>query len=347
MNDTSLDAVRRAKNLLRWYPKDWRSRYGDEFTELLVAELCEQPSSWRRAADVARSGLVARLSDAGLGGRTLEPSDQVRSSLAVVGCAAAAFLAFGVAMWSQLTIGWQWSEPATTATRAAMVVMSGAMLFFVSLALLAAVPMAWSVLRRFARRDWHGLVWPAWLSLVGGVLLVVGSRHFGNGWPGTGGHEWAHQGLVPGGVAAFSWASTLSISSYWVHPGALLSFPATEITWMAVSPVAMMCVVVGAAKTVRRLDLSPQPCDTRHGFRVPPPSACSSFSAWSCTWIVDGGPGPRNLFHAGVIDVAGLIVMAASVAVAYRAVSRARHGGLRMMARSTSGSVTGGYFLRC
>jgi hypothetical protein len=333
VNDTSVDSVRRAKKLLRWYPKDWRSRYGDEFTELLVAELGEQPSSWRRATDVARSGLVARLSDAGLGGRTLEPSDQVRSSLAAVGCAAAAFLAFGVAMWSQLTIGWQWSEPATTATRAAMVVMSGAMLFFVSLALLAAVPMAWSVLRRFARRDCHGLVWPSWLFLVGGVLLVVGSRHFGNGWPGTGGHQWAHQGLVPGGVAAFSWASTLSISSYWVHPGALLSFPATEVTWMAVSPVAMMCVVVGAAKTVRRLDLSPRAL--RYEARLSGATALGMlvFLGASCAWIVDGGPGPRNLFHAGVIDVAGLIVMAASVAVAYRAVSRARHGGLRMMAR--------------
>lgn len=29
----------RAECLLRWYPKDWRSRYGDEFLELLDAEI--------------------------------------------------------------------------------------------------------------------------------------------------------------------------------------------------------------------------------------------------------------------------------------------------------------------
>src|SRR5206468_3017335 len=59
--------------------------------------------------------------------------------------------------------------------------------------------------------------------------------HFGNGWPGTGGHPWARTGLVPGGVAAFCWACTLSVSSFWAHPGALAAFPAAELTWMALS----------------------------------------------------------------------------------------------------------------
>ena len=36
MNDESEAAVRRAARLLRWYPRDWRSRYGDEFAELLI-----------------------------------------------------------------------------------------------------------------------------------------------------------------------------------------------------------------------------------------------------------------------------------------------------------------------
>src|ERR1700688_3954962 len=328
VNSAPAETVRRAMRLLRWYPKEWRARYGDEFAELLISDLSEQARSWQRTADVARSGLIARLTRAGLSGHALEPFDQVRASLVSLGCALAAFLAFGVAMWSQLTVGWQWSDPNTTATKAAMIVMSGVMVLFVSLAFLAAVPIAWSVLVRFTHRKWHGLEWPSSLFLLGGALLVLGGRHFGNGWPGTGGHPWAHQGLVPGGVAAFSWASTLSISSYWAHPLALLSFPAAEVAWMAVSPIAMICLVVGAAKTVRRLDLSARVL--RYEARLSGAAAVGMlvFLGGCCGWIVDGGPGPRNLFHAGAIDITGLAVMASALAVAHRAMSRARRHGL-------------------
>ena len=258
MTDPSVETARRAASLLRWYPRPWRDRYGDEFAELLMSEVSEQPHSWRRSADVARSGLTARLSYAGLGGHALDPSAHVRASLVSAVSAVAVFLAFGVAMWAQLTIGWQWSRPNTAATNVAMMVMSGAMVLFVSLALLAALPVLWRVLTRFARGQWRGLAGPTSLVLVGAALLIVGSRHFGNGWPGTGGHPWAQQGLVPGGVAAFAWASTLSISSYWAHPFALASFPTAEIAWMAVSPVAMVSLVTGTAKVVRRVELGPR-----------------------------------------------------------------------------------------
>jgi hypothetical protein len=59
-------AGRRAAALLRWYPAAWRARYGDEFAELLAADLAERPRCWRRTADVVRCGLAARLGEAGL-----------------------------------------------------------------------------------------------------------------------------------------------------------------------------------------------------------------------------------------------------------------------------------------
>jgi hypothetical protein len=55
------DAERRARRLLRWYPKAWRQRYGDEFTELLTADIGERPRSRRRTLDVVRRGLAARI----------------------------------------------------------------------------------------------------------------------------------------------------------------------------------------------------------------------------------------------------------------------------------------------
>jgi hypothetical protein len=330
--------VRRAGRLLRWYPKAWRSRYGEEFTELLISDISERPGSWARTADIARGGIVARLAGAGLCGCGSDPSGQVRASLVSLACCVTIFLGFGAALWSQLTIGWQWSEPDTGATIAATVVMSVAMLAFGILALAAALPVAWSVMSRIRRRRPAGLIGPLMLFGAGTVIMVAGARHFGNGWPGTGGHPWAAQGLVPGGVAAFSWASTLSVSSYWAHPAALAGFPWTEIAWMALSPLAVAGAVGGAAVLIRRTDLSPGVLrlEARLGS-----AACATmavFLAGCCVWIAGRGHGPEQLFHAGAIDVAGAVTMAIALVVGRQAVRQARRG-LALTARQ---SVTAG-----
>jgi hypothetical protein len=324
------DGVRRAERLLRWYPKSWRARYGEEFAALLVADLSERPRSWRRTADVVRSALVARLTRAGLTSHHLEPTEQMRASLACLGCTGAVFVAFGAALWAQLTVGWQWAAPDALGTTAAMVIMSSVMFTFAALALLAAVPVIASVLGHLVRRQGVDLARPTVLFLGAAAVLTVGSRHFGNGWPGTGGHPWVHQGLVPGGVAAFLWASSLSISSYWAHPHALLGFPAAEVAWMVVSPLALVSMVVGATKILRRVELSPPVLRYEGHLGRVAVAAMALFVIGSCLWLVDGGPGPRNLFHAGAIDFAGLAVMTAACLVAQRAVGGARQAAGRL-----------------
>ena len=319
-------AENRAARLLRWYPKAWRSRYGEEFTELLIADLGERPRSRSRTADVIRGGIVARLADAGLCGYAPEAAAQVRASLASLVCCAAVFLGFGGAMWSQLTIGWQWSEPDTAGVTVATFVTSGAMLVFAVLALLAALPAAWSVASRVARRQSRGLLGPSLLFLAGLAVVVVGGRHFGNGWPGTGGHPWARQGLVPGGVAAFSWASTLSVSSFWAHPAALAAFPPAELAWMALSPLAVACVVAGAATAVRRTELSPGVLGFEARVGAAACVTMAVFLGGCCAWIAGRAPGPGNLFHPGVIDVAGVAVMTVALAIARQAARQARTG---------------------
>ncbi|HVC68690.1 MAG TPA: hypothetical protein VNC61_00355 [Acidimicrobiales bacterium] len=325
---TTASAARRAKRLLRWYPRSWRTRYGDEFAELLTAEFSEHPRSWRRTANIAWSGIYARLTTGGLTGHALEPSDQVRASLASLGGALAVFLVFGTAMWAQLTIGWQWAEPNTLGTSAAMITMSAVLLLFAVLAVLAVAPLAWTLLAPIGRRPGNGLGRPTILFCCGVAVLIVGARHFGNGWPGTGGHHWIHQGLVPGGVAAFVWAMTLSISSYWAHPAALLSFPAAEVAWMVLSPLAIVGVAVGATKVVRRLDMSPRVLRYEGRLGAVAASAMGAYLVASCCWIVDGGSGPRNLFHAGAIDIVGLVLMTAAAVIAGRTAHGARRAGL-------------------
>ena len=111
-------AADRVNLLLRWYPASWRERYGEEFAELLLAELAEQPRAWRRTANVARCGLVARLVSAGLAGHCGHPAGPaaaVRACLGTLTCSLAIFLTFGTTMWAQLAVGWQWAPPASPA----------------------------------------------------------------------------------------------------------------------------------------------------------------------------------------------------------------------------------------
>lgn len=313
----------RAERLLRWYPRAWRDRYGEEFAALLVAEISERPRSWRRTADVMHNGLRARLACAGLAEHGIEPPARVR--LVALGCAWAAFLACGLAMWAQLIIGWQWSRPDTAVTTTAIVVMSGAMLFFLALAVLAAAPIAWVVLLRIARLQVDELLSPMVLFAYGMVTLIIGSSHFGRSWPGTGGRPWAYHDLVPSQVASFAWASTRGITAYWVHPKALQAFSLAEIAWMAVSPVAMVCLVVGAATMVRRLELTPGVLRYEARIGTLAVVGMAVFLTVASGWILTRGYGPRGLFHAGTIDVVGLIVMGAALFTAHHALRHARN----------------------
>jgi hypothetical protein len=314
------DPAARAARLLRWYPRAWRARYGDEFAELLIADIAERPRSAVRGFDVARGGTVARLAGVGLCGFG---DRHVAASLATLGCSLAVFLGIGAAMWSQLTIGWQWSRSASTPATVATVTTSAAMLAFLALGALAALLVLAVVAARIARRQGKGLIGPSAVFVAASTILFVGGRHFGNGWPGTGGHR----GLVPGGLAAFEWATSLSVSSYWAHPGALAAFPAAELAWMAVSPLAVACAVTAAAKLVRRAELPPRALAIETRLAAVACVVMAIFFAGSCCWIATGG-GQPSLFHAGIIDVAASGVLAAALAVAWQA---ARTAALRIM----------------
>jgi hypothetical protein len=327
MSTPSASAARRARRLVRCYPAIWRARYGEEFTQLLIDDIIERPRSVGRTANVLRSGLLARLAGAGLAGATRDPVAQMRATLAAVWCVLAAFFVVGIAMWSQITIGWQWSSPASPATRTAMFVMSGAVLCLGILALLAAALLGCAACRALARGDSRRLLGPIMLVSIGTAVLAIGSHHFAHGWPGTGGHPWADRGLVPSQIASLMWAATLWVTSYWAHPGALASFPAAEIAWMAASPLALALVLGGAARTVRLLSLSARLLRYEMWLGTGAAVTMAVFLAGACDWVLSGGPAPRQLFRVGAIDGIGLAVMTAALVVAVQAIRRALVAG--------------------
>jgi hypothetical protein len=319
-----MSAERRAARLLRWYPREWRRRYGDEFAALLVDEFSERPRSARRAIDVGFSGLLARVRETGLAGPGREAERQLRAGLAALSCALAVFVVAGVALWSQLTIGWQWSAPSSGATRTGMLLMSAAMAAIVTLLMLAAMPIAWTVVRVVLAGRARPLAGGLALAVAGFAVLVIGSTHFGQGWPGTGGHPWGGRGLVPGPAARVAWAATLWISAYWAHPGALSAFPSSEVTWMVLAPTALALALCGVAQVVRRLPLSVRLLRYEAWLGCACSLAMAAFLAGACSWVLMGGSSPKGLFAVGVIDVAGVALMVVALLVAFRAVQRAR-----------------------
>jgi hypothetical protein len=140
------------------------------------------------------------------------------------------------------------------------------------------------------------------------------------------GHPWADQGIVPGGVAAYAWASTLFVSTYWLHPAVLAQFPGDEVVWMLVSPVAVAALIVGATRIVRRVDLPPRVIRYERTLGLCAAVTTAIFFTGAALWVVDGGPGPRNLFHIGSIDVVELAALALLVVVAGRAACRVQSG---------------------
>src|SRR5262249_4844948 len=206
--------ARRAARLLRWYPAAWQARYGDEFTELLIAEFAERPRSWRRAADVAPGGLPARRPRARPRGRPPQSAEPVRAGLATAACSAGAFLAIGIAMWAQLTIGWEWEPPRNAATMIGMTSMTAAVLLLAVLALLAVGPLGWSAACAVRDRRARHLLAPALLVVAGAAVLAAGSHHFENGWPGTGAPALGPPGLGPSRGAAVRRAGTAAVSPH-------------------------------------------------------------------------------------------------------------------------------------
>ena len=161
-------------------------------------------------------------------------------------------------MWSQLAIGWQWSAPDTAGTAVATFVMSAAILVLAVLALLAALPVAWTVAARSpaARRARPGSArprcsWPGWRSWssAAGTSATAGRAPAGirgrgpawcpAGWPRSPGRPRCRS--PRSGRTPPRWPPSPRPNS----PG----WPSARSRWPA--------LVAGAATAVRRAELSP------------------------------------------------------------------------------------------
>ena len=96
----------RVARLLRWYPREWRDRYGDEFEAVLCSSLSDGKGGLRLSLDVVREGLVARLEGAGFLGRWAPPLERARASVVTFVLAVVGFLT-STAVLAYYATGWQ------------------------------------------------------------------------------------------------------------------------------------------------------------------------------------------------------------------------------------------------
>ncbi|MGH9008140.1 MAG: hypothetical protein ACRDV6_10610 [Acidimicrobiales bacterium] len=84
--------------LLRWYPAEWRTRYGGELTALMEDQLGGRTPTARFRSAIAFAGLRERAFASGVIGRSAPPAVRVRTSVLVVLGAWSAFVIAGASL---------------------------------------------------------------------------------------------------------------------------------------------------------------------------------------------------------------------------------------------------------
>jgi hypothetical protein len=311
----------RASRLLRWYPRGWRDRYGEEFAEVLIADLEERPRSWRRTTDVAVSGLGARLSTAGLGGG---PVGRPQAALATVLAAIVGFGCLGLSVWSQLAVLTSQAPPDSAASTFATPIITVGVLYLAVLAVLATAPVAAAAARAIAAGGARHLLGPIAALGVCLAVVVLGGHHIASLWSSAGGHGQPAAPSRPGpsGAARLGWAETLSLTTYWAHPAAMRALPAAELVWMVASPAALVVGVAATVTILRRLALSAATL----AFEATLASAAAlgmvvvlAAAGW---WVIAAHDDPEGLFRTGSLDLLVIAGMATALVAASAANQR-------------------------
>jgi hypothetical protein len=313
----SMPIEARAQRLLRWYPARWRDRYGEEFAELLTAEIEEQPSSWRRTIDVAKAGLSARLSLAGLDdGPVREPS----LALASTGALVVTFAALAISVWTQLATAAHSMPLDSTAAATGIVVLTATLCILGALAMVAAAPVVLAMTRSVRHRERRGLLVPTAVIAASTGVLFAGGRHFAAHWTalaGTGHSATA----IPDRATSFAWAETYSISTFWAHPNLLLSMNLTRLGWMVASPLAVVSTVVAAAVILRRVALSSRVLHFEARLASLAVAAMLPMLAAASWWVVASQHDSYAGLRAGSLDLF-LITAMGGIAVVARSTTR-------------------------
>jgi hypothetical protein len=164
--------------LVRWYPREWRARYGEELVTLVSDMSDGGRPSLRMRLEVARGGLRERLIAGGLLGSSRPPAERARASALVVLCAWMVFV-FGGFGFQKLSEHYTEVLPAggRLLPEVAFDVVVGAAALGAAIVLLGTL-LAMPAFVRFARDGgWAAIKTRAWcatgVTLLDGAALVL------------------------------------------------------------------------------------------------------------------------------------------------------------------------------
>lgn len=168
-----MSAVRTGERLLRFYPRTWRGRYGEELKELIVEASDGDRVTWRTRLDVAFAGSRERVKAAGLE-PSGAPAERVRAHVLMVLGAWALFVLGGMVV-GKFSEHWQEAVPAAGGSvgKAAFTQLVVAACCGSALVLAGVAVVVPSFVRSLRRGGWEGARRPLARTALAGLTLVA------------------------------------------------------------------------------------------------------------------------------------------------------------------------------
>ena len=177
-----MKSTTRVEKLLRWYPQEWRQRYGDELIAMIEDTIGDGRPTLKFRGNIARAGMRERGHASGLLGAQRDHRHQVRAGALLVLCSWSAFIVAG-AMFVKQSEHFARSVPLSSRSIATSLYDVVAVMGVVgSLAVLVGAFVALPSLRSFLRNDGWRLVrrrvTAASILVLATVATLIGLR----GW---------------------------------------------------------------------------------------------------------------------------------------------------------------------
>ena len=253
-------ATSRAKRFLRWYPKAWRERYGEEFVDHLEQELADRPINLGRTINIAYKGLVARVSDIGLSNDEVSSEGLTRAALGTSVALIALMAVIMLDFWSRAMLAWSGRRyhpiPVSATTGILTVAMGLLLAVLVAIVLTIAVSVARQIMHGRARP----LVGPSVLAIVSGGVLLYVARFFPrmlaqyiHGAHGFQGIRLSHPGQFVSALAQITWELTQRWVAAWNQ-----GIPSASTFQTVVNdcvPIVTFVFGVALALLIRRVEL--------------------------------------------------------------------------------------------
>ncbi len=252
-------AARRAERLLRWYPEEWRERYGEEFADHLEQEFADRSVDFRRTLNIAYKGLVARVGDVGLSNKSVSAEGQTRAAVGTSFVLMAFVAVLALNFWSRAMGLWssrKYHPIPVSATTGILTVVTGLMLIVLVAIVLTVVV---SAARQFRHGRAQRLVGPSILAAASGAFLLYSVRwvptelyRYAHGYHGRSGIGWSQPGPAIAALGQTAWDTTQQWVALWSEPS---GNPTSYIVVSDLVPIALLLFGIAIASLVRRVEL--------------------------------------------------------------------------------------------